>query len=136
LEMIEEEEEITSEVNNENTVDLQSNIPVKPMIDQFLLAVEKVEKNAIVNLKEITLNEEQMEEVTEQDRNEDLEDPNLENPIMQPEGLKKVTVHMEIEADSFSSLEKFLIDIEMMSRTTHIAEVHFEAPVMKGEEIK
>ncbi|MBO1005600.1 hypothetical protein [Pseudogracilibacillus auburnensis] len=133
LEMIEAKENITSEEQSENVVNLQTKIPIEPMVDQFLLTLEKSEKDAKVSLKEISLND--MEQTPEQESNENSEDTNVEDPIVQPEGLKKINVHMIIEAENFHSIKNFLIDIEKMPRTTYIERVQFESPTTKDEKI-
>ncbi|MFC5733686.1 pilus assembly protein PilO [Cytobacillus gottheilii] len=131
-----------------NTMELQKEVPVKRLLDQLLLNVEKAEIVSDATINEIQLNgtqedenidliseegtvqydpeteEEQAdpEEIVDED-SETSETGEPETPL--PNGIKKTSLTLFGESDSYFELEKLLENLLSMERIIKIEELNF-----------
>lgn len=114
----------------ESTDTLQQQIPVKPLVEQLLLDIEKAE---IVSGSFVSDMEFSDGEVTEE-ANEDLENVDTnsagteqegeaKNSIALPAGMKKTTATLTVQSPSYFDMEKFISTLESQSRIIVIEEI-------------
>lgn len=138
-------------LSNENSAALQKIIPVKPLTEQLLLAIEKAEnisdstvKNMVFSdgVSELSSETGILEEkVTESTtlNNEDSDDSSIaeeqeaDYTIDLPEGLKQLTVDLDIEAKDYFSLEKFIETMENNQRVLVVQNINY---LTAGEKTK
>lgn len=133
-----------------NTFELQKNIPVKPLTDQLLMDIEKAEiisettiQNMVFSNGEVEVDsaddagilQEQFDESTsleteEETTDEDMDDTELPK-IEMPSGMKEMTATLEIRANDYFALEKFISEIENNERIVLVRNINFS-----GEEEK
>ncbi|MFD2446223.1 type 4a pilus biogenesis protein PilO [Bacillus sp. CGMCC 1.16607] len=117
----------------ENTEYLQKRLPVKPLIDQFILDLEKAEilsNSTIVQMGFNSKNEDEttaLEDVAalnnQQAKNTEQVDPVQEETL--PGGIVKLPVDLLIESPSYYDLEKFLDTVEKLDRIVTVESVNF-----------
>lgn len=145
---LEQHEETNHDVLANQTVKLQTQLPVAPLLDQFILDLEKAETSSGSLITSYTFLEENTENedlVTEyenmlkangsseddgsstQAETEDRKDESNENKtnLSIPEGIEKLTVNMIVEAPSYFELEAFIKAIEELPRITKIDQLTF-----------
>jgi type IV pilus assembly protein PilO len=133
LEVIESREIESSGELVESSVNLQRQIPVKPMLDQFIIDLEMAETVSNSQILSISFADEGAggpETPTEQpapsaDATESTETP---QQIPKPEGIKEITLSLSIESESYFDLEKFIDTLEKLDRIVEINSVSFTGP--------
>jgi type IV pilus assembly protein PilO len=115
----------------ENSQYLQKRLPVEPLINQFILDLEKAEtmsNSLIINMSFGTGNEghqsnAEVEEGQTLEQNETITEPVTES--VQPTGIKKITVNLLIQSPNYFDLEKFIETIENLERIVTVESVNF-----------
>lgn len=124
-----------------DTTVLQRKVPVKPLVDQFILDLNRAELVSKSNIHKLdfsddALNTDQFsneeEGVNEDSEGETTEDtsttdanPPSEPVVALPEGIQAVDVSMEMSSDNYPSLRKFLLSIEDLPRMALISGLTF-----------
>jgi type IV pilus assembly protein PilO len=118
------------EANIENSLYLQKRLPVEPLINQFILDLEKAEtmsNSLITNMSFGTGNEGNQSNVEEEgqtlEQNETITEPVTES--VQPTGIKKITVNLLIQSLNYFDLEKFIETIENLERIVTVESINF-----------
>jgi type IV pilus assembly protein PilO len=135
----------------ESTVELQKQVPVKPLLSKLLLDIEKAEiisESFVTNMSftdgEITIeNISEIEEKVEEDLNGDTtgngestegtestdtgqaDASPKENTIPLPTGVKKITVNLSVESPTYFELEKFIETLEDNLRIVVVESIEF-----------
>jgi type IV pilus assembly protein PilO len=117
----------------ENTEFLQKRLPVKPLIDQFILDLEKAEILSDSTIVQMSFNSNQGEETTSalveslgltyQNTKETEVDAEVIDTL--PSGIVKIPVSLSIESKSYFDLEKFLETIENLERIVTVESINF-----------
>jgi type IV pilus assembly protein PilO len=117
-----------------STMELQKQVPVKRLLDQLLLNIEKAEIISGTNIIEIKINgTEQDEEIdltvetsdsSSRNQNGD-EETKAQEDVTLPNGIKKTSIILIGEAESYFDLEKFLYELQEMQRTVKIDQFSF-----------
>ncbi|PLR75505.1 pilus assembly protein PilO [Bacillus sp. V3-13] len=127
-----------------STMELQRRMPVTRMLDQLLLDIERAEIISDTYVKEIRLNgpgsEEEIEPAKTDHNNladgDEIGEANIEtgksseNPGdgVLPNGVKKTTVVIAGEADTYFEMESFIEVIEGLQRIVKVEQLQFTAP--------
>ncbi|WP_400242644.1 hypothetical protein AB3U99_16545 [Niallia sp. JL1B1071] len=139
------------ESGEKNTFELQKSIPIKPLTDQLLIDIEKAEllsettiQNMVFSNGEVKVNsaddvgilQEQFDKSTSletEEETKEAEDPDeTELPAIEmPSGMKEMTATLEIQAQDYFALEKFISEIENSERIVLVRNINFS-----GEEEK
>lgn len=141
---LEKEPKSTGEALTDQTAFLQQKLPVAPLLDQFILDLEKAEISSGSLITSFTFNEKQSvsqnEAVSESENKlaEELsadlsfqkdytKDESASEPrkFFFPEGIERLTVSMIVEAHSYFELEAFIKAIEDLQRVTKIDSLAF-----------
>jgi type IV pilus assembly protein PilO len=115
----------------ENSQYLQKRLPVEPLLNQFILDLEKAEtmsNSLITNMSFGTDNEgdqsnAEIEEGLTLEQNETNTEPVTESD--QPTGIKKITVNLLIQSPNYFDLEKFIETIENLDRIVTVESINF-----------
>lgn len=137
----------TNSTTFQSTVELQKMVPVKPLVQQLILDIEKAEVvsgsfviNMAFNDGDVTIIEETTEateDVTDSEENvgEESETAAIETEpretISLPTGVKKISVNLSVESPSYFEFEEFISILENSERIAVIEDIKFTA----GEEI-
>ncbi|WP_409289537.1 pilus assembly protein PilO [Peribacillus sp. SCS-37] len=112
----------------ESTVELQKKLPVKSLVEQILLELEKAE--VISNSFIVSLN------VKEEDAENgnavaaaDKDSGAVEGEAGLPPGVKKVDLELTVQSLSYSNLEAFISSIENSSRIMKVSALKFTGGV-------
>jgi type IV pilus assembly protein PilO len=143
--------EVTSSF--ETTVELQKKLPVKPLLDQLLLDLEKAEiiSNSFIKTIQVenadASNHANTVDETQQIPNDENRDSQIEaesessagkseetvgneesNQFKQelPAGLKKITLTLSVQSPTYFEMEKFLQSLESMKRILTIENLSFK----------
>ena len=126
----------TSDQTLESTMGLQMQVPVKRLLDQLLLDIEKAEIISDTNIIELQLvgseNDEEILTSTEkalneaQQTNENTTKTNTEADETLPNGMKKTTLLLSGEAKTYFEMEKFLSELESLVRIVKIDQFKFK----------
>lgn len=122
-----------------SSMELQKEVPVKRLLDQLLLDIEKAEIISDTNIIEIKMNgtekdeEVEFKENEEQKTNDSSEDSSEESTEENtslieeslPNGIKKVSISLNGEASTYFELEKFLASLKELKRIVKIEELKF-----------
>jgi type IV pilus assembly protein PilO len=134
LEVIESRDIESSGELAESSVKLQKQVPVEPMLEQFIIDLEMAETVSNSQILSINFSDEGVEEletpVTEQPAQPtEGTQSTVTNPvIVKPEGIKEITLDLAIESDSYFDLEKFVDTLEKLDRIVEINSVNFSGP--------
>ncbi|NYE07812.1 type II secretory pathway component GspD/PulD (secretin) [Bacillus niacini] len=110
-------------------MELQKQVPVKRLLDQLLLNIEKAEIVSGTNIIEIKINgteqDEEIEVVVEKSdsgssKQNGNEETKTQEDVTLPNGIKKTSIILIGEAESYFDLEKFLYELQEMKRTVKI----------------
>lgn len=122
----------------QSTMELQKEVPVKPLVEQFLLDLDKAEiisnsfiSNLSVSEDEVSESAEllQSTEPIETDKVISTEEGNeAEVAVEFPEGLKKITVNLTVQSPSYYELEEFLTTVENLIRITKVESLSLTGP--------
>ncbi|WP_312098090.1 hypothetical protein [Niallia sp.] len=144
LSVIETNIQEKKESGEKNTFELQKSIPIKPLTDQLLMDIEKAElisettvQNMVFSNGEIDVDstddagilQEQVDESTSLETDEETTAENTEETeipaIEMPSGMKEMTATLEIEAQDYFALEKFISEIENNERIVLVRNINF-----------
>ena len=121
----------------ENTETLQQQIPVKPLVEQLLLDIEKAE---IVSGSFVSEMEFSDGEITEEanDNSEEVDTSSAEtetepgeeakSSIILPSGMKKTSATLKVQSPTYFDMEKFIATLESQSRIIVIEEIDITGP--------
>ncbi|RBW71591.1 pilus assembly protein PilO [Bacillus taeanensis] len=98
--------------NYESAIQLQKEVPVQPLVDQFILQLEKAEVISDSLIRSMIFSE----------GDALLEDE--ENQVI-PEDVKRITVQLNMASKGYSNLMRFLEEIESLERITKIDSLNF-----------
>ena len=133
-----------NETDFSSSAELQKRLPVDPMVEQLVLDIEKAEviSNSFVTSIEFNASQQaattiqpeisSSEQVTAESENQvDTSDPEVEvtNPQLEmPDGLVKTTAQINVKADNYFSLEKFISALESLRRIIVVESISFSGP--------
>ncbi|WP_270179454.1 hypothetical protein [Alkalihalobacillus sp. CinArs1] len=131
IELLQAKEE--QKVDAFDTTLLQRKVPVKPLVDQFILDLNRAELVSKSSIHQLDFVDDVLntEEFSEEDEEEAAEESTEENDIPEepavalPEGIQAVDVSMEMTSDNYPSLRKFLLSIEELPRMALISGLTF-----------
>jgi type IV pilus assembly protein PilO len=128
----------------EDTRELQKKVPVKPLLEQFILDLEKAEtvsRSVISSMSfsedaEVTIvtTEAPAENATTTDQSGATTQEAAATTTDQPtasNGLKKLTVSLNVESPTYEDLEKFIETLESLKRIVVVESISYSG----GEEI-
>ncbi|WP_316571858.1 pilus assembly protein PilO [Neobacillus sp. YIM B06451] len=149
LAIIQGKEKETENFTPQSSTQMQYKIPVKPLVEQMILDLEKAEvvsgskilSMAIAKDSEVAVQEEteaatgettegtQTGETGNAGENQEGQAegtlPHPKSVIQVPEGVKKVTVQLSVESPGYDELEKFVSTLESMKRITVIESIAY-----------
>ncbi len=127
----------------ESVVELQKKVPVKPLVEQFLLDLEKAEVVSDSFISSMSFNETAEMNTPEQqvttnkanaqgETNSQTAEQSSQQPQQQtgsssalPNGLKKITVQLTVQSPSYYNLERFLQTLEGLDRIVSVEALSF-----------
>ncbi|MFB1080529.1 hypothetical protein [Jeotgalibacillus sp. JSM ZJ347] len=136
-------------VTLESSAELQKQVPVKPLVDQLILELEKAElvsrslissinitESEVTSLNEVEEAPEQMGNPLETPAegnaalNEDTEEVVVETEpvpldIQAPAGLYKVLMNLSVSSDSYFEMQQFLDVLEQSNRIMEVEQISF-----------
>ncbi|PAE11151.1 hypothetical protein CHI02_16450 [Niallia circulans] len=133
----------TGSETSSNTIELQKKIPVKRLLEQALLEIEKAEIISDTNILEISVNGSNADEevangeVTTADKaiddankeeNREADEKKNTEEIVLPNGIHQTTINMLGEASTYFELEKFLGKIESSQRIMTVDSLNITGP--------
>lgn len=136
-----------NETDFSSTAELQKRLPVDPMVEQLVLDIEKAEvisnsfvssiefnaeQQAGVPMEQETTSEEQVDQLNN-DSDDQAEKSISEVPVsnlqaMVPDGLLKTSVQINVKAENYFSLEKFIETLESLRRIVVVESISFSGP--------
>ena len=135
LEVVQSKVRQTQDQTVESTVELQKKVPVKPIVEQFLLDLEKAEvvsNSFITNMGfgavEVTdqSTSEEYVESTQDDNEDETKGENQPSAAIQlPQGIKKLTVNLSVQSPDYYAMEQFINTLETQTRITQIENLAF-----------
>ena len=93
---------------------LQEKLPVSPLEDLILLQLQRAEVESDVNIQGVNFS---------------LDYLLIEYPPEQVENVETVTTVVQLDADSYSQIDRFIEEIESMDRIFVMERIEFTAPV-------
>ncbi|WP_377888304.1 hypothetical protein [Alkalihalobacillus sp. R86527] len=126
-----------------DTTLLQRKVPVKPLVDQFILDLNRAELVSKSNIHKLDFSDDALntaefsdandgegekagsEEENSEETNTDGTNVPKEPVVALPEGIQAVDVSMEMSSDNYPSLRKFLLSIEELPRMALISGLTF-----------
>lgn len=136
-----------NETDFSSTAELQKRLPVDPMVEQLVLDIEKAEvisnsfvssiefnaeQRAGVPLEQETTSEEQADQLNNESEdqvgNAISEEPVSNSQTMVPDGLLKTSVQINVKAENYFSLEKFIETLESLRRIVVVESISFSGP--------
>ncbi|AYV67342.1 pilus assembly protein PilO [Niallia circulans] len=133
----------TGSETSTNTIELQKKVPVKRLLEQALLEIEKAEIISDSNILEISVNgsdvdenvtdgevstaDEAIDDANKQENRETDEKKNTEEIIL-PSGIHQTTINMIGEAATYFELEKFLEKIQSSQRIMTVDSLNITGP--------
>ncbi|QPA30234.1 pilus assembly protein PilO [Thermaerobacillus caldiproteolyticus] len=120
--------------NTESVVELEKKVPVKPLVEQLLLDLEKAEVISDSFISNMTFNEEAEINSSEQssttnETNDQKETKSStsssESSLSLPSGLKKISVQLTVQSPSYYQLERFLQTLEELPRIVSVESLSF-----------
>ncbi|MHC0037478.1 hypothetical protein [Pseudoneobacillus sp. C159] len=115
----------------ENSQFLQKRLPVDPLLNQFILDLEKAETMSNSLILNMGFGEEKKEDETESNTilgiSQQQETTNSEviTDTAQPTGIQKLSVALTIQSPSYFDLEKFIETIESLDRIVTVESINF-----------
>ncbi|MBE4908148.1 type II secretion system protein M [Bacillus luteolus] len=116
----------------ESTIELQKRVPVKPILEQFLLDLEKAEVVSNSFISNMSFGETEvtpqntLEEYVDMNNNDETAEEAQEQENAQfPAGLEKITVNLSVVAPDYFALEEFITTLESQKRITQIENLVF-----------
>lgn len=141
-----------SAITYASTISLQKQIPVKPLLERFILDIEKAEVLSGCLVKDISVGEksemeepeentttgageEESEEVaanTEQTEQQEFEHEHQQTEIGEsasfPAGFQKVSIHLTVSTPGYYELEEFINTLERAERIMMVENIKFSGP--------
>ncbi|MBT2643098.1 hypothetical protein J7I80_12735 [Bacillus sp. ISL-41] len=136
-----------NETDFSSTAELQKRLPVDPMVEQLVLDIEKAEviSNSFVSSIEFNAKqqagvplEQETTSVEQADQQNNKSEDQVENTIsevpvsnsqtMFPDGLLKTSVQINVKAENYFSLEKFIETLESLRRIVVVESISFSGP--------
>ncbi|MFY2154875.1 pilus assembly protein PilO [Cytobacillus firmus] len=127
-----------------STVELQKQVPVKRLLDQLLLGIEKSEIISDVNIiemkmngtesdEEIDLSEEEESQPQEENsenepETEDSKENSVTDPLIEeklPNGIKKVSIVLNGQADTYFEMESFIKNLLDLKRILKVESLKY-----------
>ncbi|CAG9619505.1 pilus assembly protein PilO [Sutcliffiella rhizosphaerae] len=129
IQALEEQSQLQASTGG-NTVELQRKIPVTPFVEQLILELDKAEVLSDSRIINMTFGDETFTPATStlddyENGNSDETEENVEEVTYLPEGLKKITVNLSVESETYEDLTSFLSSLENLTRVTQIESVTF-----------
>ena len=125
----------SSEANSntfESTVELQQQVPVKPLLEQLVLNIEKAEvvsgsfvSSMNFGTSGVTVTDEAENETNEVEIDLNEEDKPEKSPIVLPVGVNKVSINLTVQSPSYFDLERFIEEIEQSERIIVVDNITF-----------
>jgi type IV pilus assembly protein PilO len=121
----------------QSSVNLQKHIPVKPLLEQFIIDLEMAETVSNSQILSVSFSDEGTGETettpttdttTQATGDTDTGTTNESQTIQKPEGIKEITIDLMIESESYYDLEKFIETLEKLDRIVEINSVSFSGP--------
>lgn len=117
----------------ENTLYLQKRLPVKALVDQFILDLQKAEtmsNSLILQMVFGSENKEEEENVLDNIKQgfsviQGEENSESKENVALPTGIEKITVNLLIKSPSYFELEKFLETVENLERIVTVESINF-----------
>ncbi len=130
----EKKQEAPKTEQSESTEMLQKKVPVTPLLEQYLLDLEKAEGLAGIRIGTIaveqsgndvpeTTNETTVPSIGMQSKNNSAVKTTVESG---PDGLQKLIVNMKVQYALYEQLQTFLTELEELPRITTIESVSFK----------
>lgn len=140
--LLQEKENQKLNMTKEDTTFLQQQLPVEPLVSQFLLNIEKAEvvSNSLITSMQFgdkATNAEVSDPLHQaiQSQSDNVEREEAETTL--PSGIKKITAHITVESTNFEDLERFIETLEKLRRITIVEKMSFtgrqEIPAMQEE---
>ncbi|PAE23978.1 pilus assembly protein PilO [Bacillus sp. 7894-2] len=123
-----------------STVELQKQVPVKRLLDQLLLDIEKSEIISDVNIIEMKMNgtesdeeidlseEEENQPQEENSETEDSKEISETDPLIEeklPNGIKKVSIVLNGQADTYFEMESFIKNLLDLKRVLKVESLKY-----------
>ncbi|URM33944.1 pilus assembly protein PilO [Cytobacillus firmus] len=123
-----------------STVELQKQVPVKRLLDQLLLDIEKSEIISDVNIIEMKMNgtesdeeidlseEEEHQPQEENSETEDSKEISETDPLIEeklPNGIKKVSIVLNGQADTYFEMESFIKNLLDLKRVLKVESLKY-----------
>jgi type IV pilus assembly protein PilO len=121
----------------QSSVNLQKHIPVKPLLEQFIIDLEMAETVSNSQILSVSFSDEgtgETETTPTTDTTTQVTDDtetgttNESQIIQKPEGIKEITIDLTIESGSYYDLERFIDTLEKLDRIVEINSVSFSGP--------
>jgi type IV pilus assembly protein PilO len=137
LEVIETREIETPVELAQSSVNLQKHIPVKALLEQFIIDLEMAETVSNSQILSVSFSDEGTGETettpttyttTQATDGTGTGTTNESQTIQKPEGIKEITIDLTIESESYYDLEKFIDTLEKLDRIVEINSVSFSGP--------
>src|SRR5690606_27887187 len=121
-------------------VELQKQVPVKRLLDQLLLDIEKSEIISDVNIIEMKMNgtesdeeidlseEEENQPQEENSETEDSKEISETDPLIEeklPNGIKKVSIVLNGQADTYFEMESFIKNLLDLKRVLKVESLKY-----------
>lgn len=113
------------QLSKESVIELQKQLPTKPLLDQFLIDLEKAEvvsKSSILSMSFGENDEGTGEQSNDQNEENEVSDPPTSSL---PEGIEKITVTLEVQSSSYYQLEEFIEALEGTNRIITVESLAF-----------
>ncbi|GAM12063.1 hypothetical protein [Mesobacillus selenatarsenatis] len=133
-----------NETDFSSSAELQKRLPVDPMVEQLVLDIEKAEviSNSFVTSIEFDASQQASptikpelsasEQVTDESGGQadnSVSEVEVTNPQLEmPDGLVKTTAQINVRADNYFSLEKFISALESLRRIVVVESISFSGP--------
>jgi type IV pilus assembly protein PilO len=120
----------------ESSVNLQKQIPVEPLLEQFIIDLEMAETVSNSQILSVSFSDEgaggtegnQTPTTQPIDGTENTGITNEAQTFQRPEGIKEISVDLSIESESYFDLEEFIDTLEKLDRIVEINSVNFSGP--------
>jgi type IV pilus assembly protein PilO len=121
----------------ESSVQLQKRVPVKPLLEQFIIDLEMAETLSNSQILQISFTDEGGETITDPsvtqtippaENTQTAENPEQSETTPKPEGIKEITLNLSIESESYFDLEKFIETLEQLDRIVEVKSINFAGP--------
>jgi type IV pilus assembly protein PilO len=113
----------------ENSQFLQKRLPVEPLLNQFILDLEKAEtmsNSLILNMGfGVQMSEEETDSNFDVQQQSETTSSEVTTDNAQPTGINKISVTLSIQSPSYFDLERFIETIENLDRIVTVDSINF-----------